>query len=242
MGEFKFMGTSVRIAGDPTFIPNPQDPRRNHTIVTCMVNRRINEKDLTDEITLNFWGKSASVAASFLPKGKQCNIDGRVQSYTMETGQVREDGKRILNRRIEVNVSRCELLADSRREMEAAFQGGIAALKAQGRLPTNVQISLDDVLPKKSPMTDFNPQLAAQTGKYGHARVWSKDRGFWVTIPAGTVVTPTAVPTGDTNTAIQTLQSQIAALQNQGNTNGEANAAGAATNNGAAVVVDPFVG
>lgn len=207
MGEFKFIGTSIRIAGDPTFIPNLGDPKRNHAIVTGMVNRRINEKDLTDEITMNFWGKSASVAANFLPKGKQCNIEGRLQSYTMDSGQVREDGKRILNRRVEVNVARCELLADPRREMETAFVNGVANLKSQGRLPGNVQMSLDDILPKKSPMVDFNPQLAAQTGKYGHARVWSKDRGFWVTI------TPTAtIPVADTNTMIQQLQTQIAAL------------------------------
>ena len=209
MGEFKFIGTSIRIAGDPTFIPNLQDPKRNHAIVTGMINRKINGKDLTDEITLNFWGKSASVAANFLPKGKQCNIEGRLQSYTMDTGQVRENGKRILNRRVEVSVARCELLADPRREMEVAFANGLAALKAAGRLPGNVQMGLDDVLPKKSAMVDFNPQLAAQTGKYGHARVWGKDRGFW-----GNATSVETTVVADTNTAIQQLRNQLATLIN----------------------------
>lgn len=209
MGEFKFIGTSIRIAGDPTFIPNLQDPKRNHAIVTGMINRKINGKDLTDEITLNFWDKSASVAANFLPKGKQCNIEGRLQSYTMDTGQVRENGKRILNRRVEVSVARCELLADPRREMEVAFANGLAALKAAGRLPGNVQMGLDDILPKKSAMVDFNPQLAAQTGKYGHARVWSKEREFW-----GNAIPAQAAAATNTNTAIQQLQAQIATLLN----------------------------
>ena len=224
MGEFKFIGTSIRIAGDPTFIPNLQDPKRNHAMVTGMINRKVNGKDLTDEITLNFWGKSASVAANFLPKGKQCNIEGRLQSYTMDTGQVRESGKRILNRRIEVSVARCELLADPRREMEVSFANGITALKAAGRLPGNVQMGLDDILPKKSAMVDFNPQLAAQTGKYGHARVWSKEQGFW-----GNVVPAQTTVVANTNAAIQQLQNQIATLT----------AAAGLTNTEAAVVTDP---
>jgi len=70
-------------------------------------------------------------------------------------------------------------------------------------------------------MVDFNPALSAQTGKYGHANVWSKDKGSWK--PAMTAVAPgAAVPTTDKATAIAALEVQIANLKQ------------------AAVVADPF--
>ena len=213
-GEFEFRGTSVRIAGDPTFIPNLADPTKNHTIATGMVNRGKHPRtgaDMTEEITLHFWNKGASMAANFLPKGKQCNVNGHIRSHVTDTGQVRADGKKILNRDISIVVSRCELLADSRREMEAAFNQGIANMKAAGRLPANVVLTLDEVLPKKEKMVDFNPQLAAQTGKYGHAKVWSKDRGMWnaATAPVQAVATA-AIP--DQATVIAQMQAQLAKL------------------------------
>jgi hypothetical protein len=70
-------------------------------------------------------------------------------------------------------------------------------------------MGLDDILPKKSAMIDFNPQLAEQTGKYGHAKVWSKDRGFW-----GNATPVQAAVAVDTNMAVQQLQAQITALIN----------------------------
>jgi len=206
MGEFKAILTGVRVAGDPTFIPGT-DPSKNHAIVTVMVNRKDRQgNNYSDTITTHFWGKAANMAANYLSKGKQCNIEGRLQSYETDTGQVK-NGKRVLNRKVEVNVIRCELLADSMKEIQAVFDASILGLKASGRLDPNAQITLSDVLPKKSSMVDFNPALAGQTGKYGHARVWSKDKGFWT---PGTVIGATA-PAADARMAA--LEAELAALK-----------------------------
>ena len=188
MGEFKALLTGARVAGDPTFIPGT-DPSKNHAIVTVMANRKGRDgKDYNEDITVHFWGKSANVAANYLCKGKQVNIEGRLNTRTIDTGQVKPNGKKVLYRIVEVLAIRCELLGDSLKEMAAAFDIGITNLKNSGRLAPDTQISLTDVLPKKAPMVDFNPALAAQTGKYGHANVWSKDRGSWK--PAGAAPAP----------------------------------------------------
>lgn len=188
MGEFKALLTGARVAGDPTFIPGA-DPTKNHAIVTVMVNRKGRDnKDYSEDITVHFWGKSANVAANYLCTGKQVNIEGRLNTRTIDTGQVRPDGKKVLHRNVEVSAIRCELLGDSLKEMQAAFDNGILALKNSGRLDPQAQINLNDVLPKKGPMVDFNPALASQTGRYGHAKVWSKDRGHWNPNPAAPAV------------------------------------------------------
>jgi len=216
MGEFKALLTGARIAGDPTFIPGT-DPSKNHAIVTAMVNRKGRDgKDYSEDITVHMWGKSANVAANYLAKGKQVNIEGRLNSRTIDTGQTRADGKKILYRIVEVTAVRVELLGDSLKEMQMAFDNGIIALKNSGRLAPTTQISLNDVLPKKSPMVDFNPALSAQTGKYGHANVWSKDRGSWK--PAGA-----AAPVADKAATIESLEAQLEQLKK-----------------GATVVADPF--
>lgn len=214
MGEFKALLTGARIAGDPTFIPGT-DPTKNHAIVTAMVNRKGRDnKDYSEDITVHFWGKPANVAANYLSTGKQVNIEGRLNSRTIDTGQVRPDGKKILHRNVEVTAIRCELLGDSLKELQTSFDNGIIALKSSGRLDPNAQINLNDVLPKKGPMVDFNPALSAQTGKYGHANVWSKDRGHWKST--------TAAPTIDNVASIAALEAQIESLKK------------------AAVVPDPF--
>jgi single-stranded DNA-binding protein len=207
MGEFKAILTGCRIAGDPTFIPGV-DARNHHAIVTVMVNRVDRQGNShSDDITVHFWGKGANIAANYLTKGKQCNIEGRLQSYTTDTGTTRADGRKILNRKVEVTSIRCELLGDSMKDIQKAFDEGVIALKSQGRLDPNAQINLVDILPKKGPMVDFNPALSAQTGKYGHANVWSKDKGLWKPAGAGT-----AAPNANA-TAVAALQAQIDQLK-----------------------------
>jgi hypothetical protein len=210
MGDLKAILTGVRVAADPTFIPGA-DPTKNHAIVTVMANRKDRAGNVhTDSLTVHFWGKAANVAANYLGVGKQCNIEGRLQSYVTDSGTVRSDGKRILNRKVEVNALRCELLADSMKEIQATFDTNIAILKSQGRLDPNAQISLVDVLPKKGAMVDFNPALSGQTGKYGHANVWSKDRGFW---KSGTAVAGPAGVVDPKDAKIAELMAMNAALK-----------------------------
>jgi len=206
MGELKALLTGARIAGDPTFIPGA-DPSKNHTIVTAMVNRKGRDgKDYSEDITVHFWNKNANVAANYLSKGKQCNIEGRLNSRTVDTGQVRPDGKKILYRIVEVNATRVELLGDPLKETIAALDNYVVSLKNSGRLDPNTQINFVEALPKKSPMIDFNPALSAQTGKYVHANVWSKDKGSWKPMA-------TAAPASNEAATIAALEAQIAALK-----------------------------
>lgn len=209
MGAKVFL-TGARIAGTVTFIPGLQGPEGNHAIVTVMVNRRGRDgKDYSDDFTVHMWNKGASIAANYLAIGKRINIEGRLQSYAQDTGQMK-NGRRVLNRKVEVVCQRVELLDDSLKVTQAIFDQNIAAMKSTGRLDANAQINYGDLIPKKGAMVDFNPSLAAQTGKYGHAKVWSKDKGFW----GGTIVEAAAAANaGPATDKIAELQRQVDALK-----------------------------
>lgn len=202
----KVLLTSARVARVPTFIPG-NTPEGNHAIVTVMVNRKGRDgKVYTDAFTVHLWNKGASIAANYLSVGKRVNIEGRLQSYSEDTGQVTGAGKKILNNKVEVVCERIELGADSLKVTQAVFEAAIAAKKAAGMLDPNVQLNYGELIPKKSTMVDFNPALAAQTGTYGHAKVWSKDRGHW----GGTAAAVVGPPATD---QIAALQAQVDALK-----------------------------
>lgn len=221
MGTKVFL-TAVRVASVPTFIPGAT-PEGNHAIVTVMSNRKGRDgKDYSDDFTVHMWNKGAAIAANYLSVGKRVNIEGRLQSYTQDTGQTNGAGKKILNRKTEIVCQRLELLDDSMKVTQAIFDANIAAMKATGRLDSNAQINLVELIPKKAAMVDFNPQLAAQTGKYGHANVWSKDKGHW-NANRGTNAVVNAPPATD---KIAELQAQVDQLRNAS----VANAAGGAGN------------
>lgn len=216
LGDFKVSGTSIRAAGPPTFIPNLADPTKNHTMVTGIVNRGphpTNGQQMTERITLHFWNKLAAVAACYINTGKQFNIDGSLRVHVTDTGQTR-NGKKVLNGDASVRVSNLELLSDSKKTMDAAFAQGLNALIAAGRLAPNTVLALDDFLPKKEKLQAFNPALAAQTGVYGHAKVWTKDQLFWGG-GKGSIAPATAAPAGDANTIIANLRQQLATLTGQ---------------------------
>jgi len=214
MGEFLFIGTSCHVAGPPTYIPGTT-PDKNHALVTLMVNRKTRAgNQVTDEITANFWAKNASVAANYLGTGKQCNIRGRSQSYNQATGRILPNNKAEINRRIEVTVTRCELLADSRKAQEAELAVNINRLKAEGRLPAAVILTMDDLFSKKATMVDFNPAVAIQTGSYGHAKVWSKDVGFWGNgIGQVAAIAPAVIPAGNQAEQIASIEKMLAMLK-----------------------------
>jgi len=248
MGNMLFIGTDLRVASEVTFIPGATDPKRNHSILTVINNRGKHprtQEDMTDEITLNFWNKYAGVAAHYLYPGKQINVEGRIQSYTEDTGQVRPNGGRKLNRKIEVVVTQMQLLGDSMKKINERIAKNILALKAAGRLPQEVVLSAEELLKTdKIPMTDFAPAVSAQSGRYGLARVWSKDRGFWdqnlaaaTTVAAGAGVT--TAPAGLDLSNPQAIANHIAQLQgllNAANTGAGAGNAAASAEAGA----DPF--
>jgi len=202
---------NVRVAGTPTFMPGA-DQKRNHCMVTVICNRGKKpetQEEMSDEITLNFWGKYADFAAKYLDTGREINVEGELRSHRHQTGQVNPTtGKPIIERRVEILVNRCFFGKDSMKELSARVNAKIAGLKGTGRIPMDAIITAEELLAVNRPDAgDYNPVLAAQTGRYGNARVWVKGVGF-----LGNGV---AAPTTTSNTGIDALTAQVAALQAQ---------------------------
>lgn len=181
MGKMIVQLMNVRLAGAPTFIPG-DNPQRHHCMITAINNRGKNRTtgvEMTDEVTLNFWGKYAQTAALFLGKGREINVSGELRSHTIDTGQVRADGKKILHRRNEVLVDQFFFGADSFKELCARINTNLAKAKAEGRLDPNATVTAEELLNiTRGTSYDYNPTMAEQTGMYGNAKVYIKGRGF----------------------------------------------------------------
>ena len=229
MGSQNFIGTDLRVANEVTFIPGTE-PRNHRALVTAMSNTKgRNGETYSDEVSLIFWGKRAIVAATYLYKGKQINVYGRYQSHTTDTGQITPGGKKILNRNVQVVVSHMELLGDSMKKIEEIVAINLGRLKAAGRIPQELTVTAKELLDNPKPaLTDFNPAVSAQTGKFGLANVWSKDRGFWK--PG--MATPTGTPVPSAEDKVKALEEELAKLK------GNSPAPQAAD---AGAAVDPFV-
>jgi len=172
--------SNVRVAGAPTFFPGT-DPKKHRCLLTVIKNRGKNAagQEMTDEIGLVFWGKYAQTAALYLDKGRAINVTGVLRSHTKDTGNVREDGKKILHRDISVHVKSFEFSADSKKELVKRLGQNIARAKQEGILPPECSITPEYLIAvSKTPAYDYSPDLAAQSGMYGNARVYIKGKGF----------------------------------------------------------------
>lgn len=233
MGKINVELMDVRIASDITFNP-AADPKHNHAMLTVINNRGKKpgtDEEMTDEVTCHFWGKYASVISFFGYKGKQINIIGRLQSWKEQTGRVRQNGKPEIFRKVEVVVDHVQLLGDSMKMIELRVAANIQALKNAGRLPQELSITAAELLKHTPPqIVDFAPQNCVN-GRYGYARVWTKDRGFWdlngnsATAGASAVATP-----GASTVDVATLQAQLADLTSKLATAAGASGAGAGAN------------
>jgi len=204
--------TNVNVAGNPTFFPHPTDPNKHRTLLTAIHNSKTRDgRDLQDEFTLVFWGKYAQTAALYLEKGRSINVQGRMKSYSIDTGRVKANGKREIYRITTIHVDKFEFGRESMKALSARVNANIQKAKTEGLLPPQCNITADYLLaitPK--PFVDYNPAVVAQTGLYGNARVFIKGQGFM----GPQTASPQAGPAG-TNTTIDALQAQIQALQNQ---------------------------
>lgn len=230
---------NVHIAGTPTFFPGA-DPKKHRCLVTVMKNRGKNNQgqEMTDEMTLVFWGKYAQTAALFLDKGRCINAEVVPRPYSVDTGQIRPDGKKVIHRITNFSVRSFEFGGDTKKELIARITTNLQKAKAEGLLPVDATITaeylIDIVRPQKY---DYNPTLVAQTGKYGNAKVYIKGTGFVnpTGIPTSTAIVGEVVDTND----VDALQERVALLK-------EAKKVAAAGENEVAgaeeTVVDPFQG
>ncbi len=217
--------TNANVAGTPTYFPHPTDPKKSRCLVTVIKNRGKNaqNQDLKDEFTLVFWGKYAGTAAIFLDTGRCISVEGVARPYTTDTGQVRADNKRILNRITNIHVRHMEFGADTKKEMVARVNANLQLGKSQGLINPDATITAEFLLNITRPaMHDYNPQLAETTGKYGNAKVFIKGRGFiggapaTAALTAGVSAAPVEAEVVSGQEEIAQLEARVADLQNVG--------------------------
>jgi hypothetical protein len=212
--------SNVYVAGEPTFFPGATE-REHRCLVTVIKNRGKNKAgaEMRDEFSLVFWGKYACMAANYLPKGRAINVEGQLRSFTKDTGQVKPNGKPVLYRDTTIHVKSFEFSRDSRKTQIAIVDRNILAAKAAGLLDPNATVTAEYLLNQERPAyADFNPGIAEQSGKYVHANVWVKGRGY-----IGNAAAPAAAPATQNTPApapaevnkddeIAKLQAQLAAM------------------------------
>lgn len=204
--------TNVHIAGVPTFFPGA-DPKSHRCLVTVIKNRGKNKQgqEMTDQMTLVFWGKYAQTAALFLDKGRCINAEVVPRPYTVDTGQTRLDGKKILHRITNFSVRSFEFGSDTKKELVARITANLQKAKQEGLLPVDATITAEYLINIVRPQKiDYNPTLVAQTGLYGNAKVYIKGTGFVIpTGAASTAVVAEVVASDD----IEGLEKRVAALK-----------------------------
>ena len=81
--------------------------------------------------------------------------------------------------------------------------------KAEGRLDPNATITAEELIVVERPAAyDYNPQLAAQTGRYGNAQVWIKGQGF-----LGAGFAPVDGPAESANAKIARMEQELAVMK-----------------------------
>jgi len=212
--------SNVRVAGAPTFFP-ADDPKKHRCLITVIKNRGKNQQgvELTDEFTLVYWGKYAQTAALYLDKGRAINVDGVLRSYTVDTGRIKPNGKKELNRTTSIHVKGFEFSADSLKALSKRIGGNMAAIQAAkeaGTRDPNAPMTPEELLVvKRQPAYDYNPTTAAQTGRYGNAQVYIKGVGMLVAgspVPAGAPMTSVPGTPADTAAQLARMQAEMNAL------------------------------
>ena len=230
---------NVHCAGAPTFFPGAE-VNKHRCLITVIKNRGKNKagQEMSDEMTLVFWGKYAQTAALFLDKGRCINAEVVPRPYSVDTGQTRPDGKKIIHRITNFSVRSFEFGGDTKKELVSRITTNIQKAKAEGLIPIEATITaeylIDIVRPTKY---DYNPQLVAQTGLYGNAKVYIKGTGFIV----GTGIVPSAAVVAEAigSDDIDALEKRVALLKSAKEDAGDAGSEAVAAEEGG---VNPFNG
>ena len=211
MIDGKLFLSNVRVASDPCFFPSP-DPKKHRCLVTVIKNLGKNKagQEMTSEYSLTFWGPYAQTAALYVDKGRAINVEGVVKSYTQDTGRMKPNGKKELVRITNIHVKSFEFGADSKKELVKRITQNIIKAKNEGRLNPDATITAEELILVQRPAAyDYNQALAAQTGRYGNARVWIKGQGF-----LGAGVAPMAgQPAAGTDDKIARMEQELAAMK-----------------------------
>jgi len=228
MGTIMTVFIDVNCADAPIYFPNA-NPAHSLCRVNAINNYKANGKDLSEQVTLDFWGKWANVAACTLDKGSCISGVGELRSWTKKTGVLRPDGKEIIYTTNKVRVSRFWYGKETKKHLVSRIAKNLAAAKAAGKIPPQATITPEDLLAiDKNMVVDYNPTLAAQTGRYGNARVYLNPATGVAPQTQAPVAVPAAPNAADPAQMLEEMRTRMEALQAQ-------IAAG-----GAAAAVSPF--
>lgn len=253
--EDKMILSNVRVVAPPCFFPHATDPKKHKCMLTVAKNhgnhRQTGQPLPASYYELSFWGKRAQTCALYLNTGKLISVEVIPRSRLHDTGRQKANGKKEIYRLTNWIVWNFEFGADSMKELSARVNGNLLVAKAAGMLDPNATVTAEVLLKTDRPAKyDYTPALAEQTGLYGNARVWIKDRGFigggiagpgTVIHGTGAVVQPGAViapPATDLAAQMDALSAKMAVLKSA--MNPDPNQA-AVVNAGAPVIVDPFL-
>ncbi len=200
---------NVHCAGAPTFFPGAE-VNKHRCLITVIKNRGKNKtgQEMSDEMTLVFWGKYAQTAALFLDKGRCINATVVPRPYSVDTGQTRPDGKKIIHRITNFSVLSFEFGGDTKKELVARVTTNLQKAKAEGLIPMDATITAEYLIEIVRPTKyDYNPALVASTGLYGNAKVYIKSTGF--VVGSGIPITPALAPEVVDVTDVEALQKRV---------------------------------
>ena len=167
---------------------------------------------MTDEFTLVFWGKYAMTAATFLDVGRCINVEAVPRPYSIDTGQTRADGKKIIHRITNFSVRSFEFGGDTKKELTSRITANLQKAKLEGLIPMDTTLTADYLIAIERPTKlDYNPATVATTGMYGNAKVYIKGSGF--VKATGVVASPVVVGNGINPDDVDALQERVNALQ-----------------------------
>jgi hypothetical protein len=181
MNKTRINLTNVRVASAPIFFP-ADDPKKHQCALTVIKNRGKNKagQELTEVYRIRFWGKYAQTAALYLKVGRAICVDAVSKgTYNKETGMVGPNGKPMIQHETVYDVQGFEFGPDSKKNWIERLTLRLEEARRTGLIPPNCTLGAEFLLTTNAiPKYDYNPQLAAQSGKYGNARVWVKGIGF----------------------------------------------------------------
>jgi hypothetical protein len=233
-GKTRVLLNNARLAADPVLFPGRNadgtyNPQLDRATVTVIINRG---QGNPTAVRITCFGIAARILSLYCMKGKQVDIEGNLTSFLRDTGEIDPNTgktKKVNEVGVAVNGGGISLGADPmsvtdlvvKRNLGAALQG----LKDKGLMAPqdNIDVIVNAISAQallssnKEPMRDFNPNESGATGKFGNARVWTQDRGWWDQNVA--VATAQAVPnfaaiaqTGDMNAVMAAFQTLMAKM------------------------------
>jgi single-stranded DNA-binding protein len=186
MGKMLVSIMNGHVTGTPTFFVDPSGDAKKHQLTINVTVNGPKKKDGTrdaDTIPCKIWGKYGAIAAHQLDNGSGVNIIGELKTWKRDTGKVNAAGKKEFDEKITIRVDNFFHTGATGKEGVALVTRNIAAFenaKALGQVHPAAICTPEIMLKKPEPVVvpDFNLLVAAQTGRYGFAKVWTKDRGF----------------------------------------------------------------